>query len=43
MKKTEKVISYETPEVEIVDCGSDSAYCQQNIGGSQTDPDEEVW
>lgn len=27
MKKTEKVMFYETPEVEIVDCWSEGAYC----------------
>lgn len=37
MKKTEKVMFYETPEVEIVDCGSEGAYCQYI--GSNNDPE----
>lgn len=42
MKKTEKMISYETPEVEIVDCGSESAYC--DAGGAMSNLEEgEAW
>lgn len=41
MKKTEKVMFYETPEVEIVDCGSEGSYCQYY--GSATDPEQGEW
>lgn len=40
MKKTEKVMFYETPEVEIVDCGSEGAYC---IDISTPNPEEGEW